>query len=266
MRRKRCTCKQNAKESGSHLTIQNLSIFFFCLLPGDENPPTNNSKSNKILHHLLPPLCHLSADESFCEILIKEDCHVLLADLFKELWQTQQEEKTDYPSQLITLCNVFLNFTVLEVELIKTSEVFGDILECITSVVPKILSSNFTILTAHFGLLGLILFRHRQTSSIPQLTVAQNEFILNTISFLKQVLGAVSTDESNCPEYWNDISELWFLSIQNLVACARTMKAVKKLVLESSWPQEIKIWLKSPKESNSLIEDIKSALLPLVNM
>jgi hypothetical protein len=221
---------------------------------------------NEILLHLLPPLCHLSADESFCATLVKEDCHVLLAELFKQLWQTQERENAEYPSNLITLCNVFLNFSVLEVELVKSSEVFGDVLELIMNAVPKMINSNCTTLTAHFVLLGMILFRHRFKLNNSQLTVIQSDFLLNNISFLKQIHLSVSADESNVC-HWKDISELWFLSVQNLIACGKTIESVKKLILHSKWPNEVQEWMKNCKDStNKLVQDMKSALLPLADL
>ncbi len=199
--------------------------------------------------------------------LLKKNATFFLQTLFKQLWQTQEEEKVEYPSNLITLCNVFLNFSVLEVELIKTSETFGDILKCIMSAVPKMVDPNSTRLTAHFVLLGLILFRHRFKLNSPQLTVIQNDFLLHSISFLKQVHLSVTTDESNLLIHWNDISELWFLSVQNLIACGKTIEAVKKLILDSSWPKEVKVWIKMCNESsNNSFQDLQSALLPLANL
>ena len=135
------------------------------------------------------------------------------------------------------------------------------------NAVPKMVDSNSTTLTAHFGLLGLILFRHRFKLNTPKLTVIQNDFILNSISFLKQVHLSVSADESNPLIHWNDISELWFLSLQNLVACVKTIEPVKKLILDSSWPKEIKVWMNNCNHSsNNLFQDLKSALLPIANL
>ena len=231
---------------------------------GEDRHPTETP--NEILLHLLPPLCHLSADESFCAILVQEDCHVLLAPLFKQLWQAQEKEKAEYPSNLITLCNIFLNFTVLEVELAKSSNVFEDILVVIMTAVPKMLNSNCTTLTAHFGLLGLIIFRHRFKLNNPALTVIQSDFMSNIISFLKQIHLSVSTDDSNAC-HWKDISELWFLSVQNMVACGKTAQPIKQLILRSKWPKEIQEWMDSCKQtSNNLVQDLKSALLPLANL
>ena len=154
----------------------------------------------------------------------------------------------------------------MEVELVKASEVFGEIVKCIMGALPEIVDSNCTTLIAHFVLLGLILFRHRFKLNNPQLTAAQNEFILNSISFLKQVHLSVSADKNNCSVQWNDISELWFLSVQNLVACGKTIEPVKTLVLSSSWPKEIQVWIKNCKEKDNLFQDLVSALLPLAEL
>ena len=131
---------------------------------------------------------------------------------------------------------------------------------------PEIVDSNCTTLVAHFVLLGLILFRHRFKLNNPQLTAAQNEFILNSIRFLKQVHLSVSADKNNCSVQWNDISELWFMSVQNLVACGKTIEPVKMLVLNSSWPKEIQVWIKNCKEKDNLFQDLVSALLPLAEL
>ena len=233
----------------------------------DEDNLETNLPQNEILLHILPPLCHLSADESFCTILVEADCHALLANLFQNLWQTQQVKKADHPSNLITVCNVFLNFSVLEVELVKAQEVFGEVLECILEAIPKIVNSNCTTLTAHFVLLGLILFRHRFKLNNPQLTDTQSEFISNSIRFLKQVHTSVSADKSNHLVHWSDISELWFLSVQNLIACGKTIDPVKALILRSSWPKELHDWIKSCKEKkDNLFQDLVLALSPLADL
>ncbi|XP_028418943.1 neurochondrin-like [Dendronephthya gigantea] len=237
---------------------------------GEDDIPTKGRMQNEILLHLLPPLCHLSADETFCGILITEGCHVLLADLFQQLWQTQQAENSDHdPSNLITLCNVLLNISVLEVDLIKTNSMFGQTLECIMIAVPKIVNLNCFTLTAHFILLGLILFRHRVMQNNSQLTVIQKNFISNCIKFLKQVHVSV-TGEENGQISWHDISELWFLSVQNLVACAKTFEPVKTILLSSGWPEEIELWIKTNKslkqDNNHIPTDMESTLLPLINL
>ena len=154
----------------------------------------------------------------------------------------------------------------MEVELVKSSKVFEDILEVIMDAFPKMLNSNCTTLTAHFALLGLIIFRHRFKLNNPQLTVIQSNFISSIISFLKQIHLSASTDESRAC-HWKDVSELWFLSVQNLVACVKTAQPVKQLILHSKWPKEIQEWMENCKQSsNNLVQELKSALLPLANL
>lgn len=100
----------------------------------------------------------------------------------------------------------------------------------------------------------------------PQLTVIQKNFILNCIKFLKQVHVSVTGEESSQVS-WHDIAELWFLSVQNLVACAKTFEPVKTILLNSGWPKEIELWIKSLKQDSSHVPtDMKSTLLPIINL
>ena len=254
-----------------------LTVFFWFITTGTQDLPADHDDfrtSNEIILYLLPPLCHLSADETFSAILIQKEAHTLLGKLFNQLWLRQQKECEEYPSPLITLCNVFLNFAVLEVELIKNNQIFQDILNSIMVSLPQmVLSKNWVILNAHITLLGLLLFRHLCPSNQANLPDIATSFISSCMDFLKKAQmsvcgGAQQTDIGvSLLREWNNISELWFLSVQNLIACAKLLEPVKNILLTSRWIEETKQWLQSGEKNNETIfMDLKPALLSLSNL
>ena len=239
----------------------------------DASLDDNNKKPGGMILYLLPPLCHLSADETFCSIIIEKNFHTTLAKYFEQLWQKQSTDPQAYPSSLITLCNVFLNFAVLQVELVKTSVAFEGVLYTIMLSLPKIVHSCSVVLSAHFTLLGLMLFRHRwQLTEQEDLTLTQTDFFCSVIDFLRQAQVVLNgkTQQSEISvsfqEEWHQISELWFLSLQNLLACAKLMRPVKEVLDSSGWSEETKTWLNTCSNGDDkTMKELTSAFASLIN-
>ena len=134
---------------------------------------------------------------------------------------------------------------------------------------PKMIA-NCVVLKVHFILLGLLLFRHRCCLGQANWSAQETSFFNAAIDFLQQaqisICGGPQESNVSLVKEWDNISELWFLSIQNLVACAKGILPVKKILLSSSWVKETKVWLQSCKEDDrKTFADIKSALLPIAS-
>lgn len=158
-----------------------------------------------------------------------------------------------------------MNWSVLEVEMVKQGKIFGEILMCIQTALPQLINLVSIELTAHFILLGLFLFRHRHTLS--KLSDTEKHFITSCINGLKMFQAQATSNDINAHTLWKTISELWFLSIQNILACAKTIEPVKTLIIISLWPKDIEVWLDSCDANNSdVFKELRSALLPIAQL
>ena len=213
-----------------------------------------------IIRFLLPPLCHISADDKMRKIFIENEGLVLLSKYFFRHWNTwngQTKDVSDFgelETCLITLLGIFLNIIVTEPELVTKDEAFQEIGQHALTYSSQLLSAERNVIVLiNLVVLGLMFVRNhvergsRRSFYHPELSF----FLKNSIYILKEA--SYSTPDkkellpddrktqlaASCKDVWDDISELWFIGVQVLLSLSSSMSVVKELLEESGWHKEI---------------------------
>lgn len=237
-----------------------------------------------IMRFLLPPLCHLSADNKTRKIIIENEGLLLLSKYFFRQWnmwigQTKCDVDVDeLETCLVTLLGIFLNVIVTEPELVATDQTFREIGQhAITSASELLSAEKNVILLIHLVVLGLMFIRnHAERNSVlfghAELTV----FLRDAINVLKEANGLLPFSEVPSPDHgrtplavrskeiWADISELWFLGLQVFSTLTSTLPLARDLLKESGWIETILTFLNSTSHVQQLSVDEKNVLMELV--
>nr|XP_014352512.1 PREDICTED: neurochondrin [Latimeria chalumnae] len=213
--------------------------------PGGPPCPTD------ALRLLLPGLCHLTAEEGPRRILISEGAPALLLQYFTHQWDVlrSSQQTSDIADgvemSLRTSCGIFLNFVVTEPDLIRKEEAFSSLLSLLMSSLPSLVHSRKQcILAANFVTLGLMLSRLLANTPVLLETTSSKKFFGAAVIFLSKAYQAktdpkdemMRLEVSDCyQEFWEEISELWFLGMQAFASCVPLLPWIPELVLESDW-------------------------------
>lgn len=245
-----------------------------------------------ILRIMMPALCHLAVEDKARQIMFarKQD-EVLYESLefyfsiahYKRppipraerlarmndpdpiLTEEQLEDMKDARAAIVSLCNIFMNLTVLEVKIVEDSELFDKLLKFIFDALPvlKDIPENL-VMHGHLAILGLLLLK-QQAKKVKKNDFTICRYIQATIRFLWD---AYIVDESNDPtalvvsmsykESWNEIAELWFLGMQTMSGILAPIPWISEFALESGWAEGIVETLKKVK-IGTLPPNVKSA-------
>ena len=236
-----------------------------------------------IMRFLLPPLCHLSADEKTHKILIQNKGLLLLSEYFFHQWKIWYQHMNydmgldEMEMCIVTLLGIFLNIVVTEPKLVTSDQTFKEIGQhAITSVSQLLSSEGNVVILLNLVVLGLMLIRnHTECSSIaldcPQLPV----FLKDSMYVLKEAkcLNCSGDLPPNykktqlavrCEEAWADISELWLIGMQVFSALASSLPLARELLKESGWIETISGFLNSTGQAEELSVDEKGALVDVL--
>ena len=237
-----------------------------------------------VLRVMLPSLCHLTVEDQSRKIMLemKQDevlfeclqlhwsivhykkAPVPRADRLKQLNKPDEklskalvEQMNDSRTALISICNIFMNVTVLEPKMIEESDLFKKLLEFVFENLPELKSCpENLVLQGNFAVLGLLLMK-QQTHRIKKNDFSICRYIQATIRFLWDAWSnEESTDPSNLvvsmsyKEHWNELMELWFLGMQTISSIVNLMPWISEFALESGWVEGILTMLKNVKVGN----------------
>lgn len=225
-----------------------------------------------VLRFMLPALCHLAVEEKARKILldVKED--EVLYESFAFHWSIVHykkppvpksergkvkgpepeldpktlEEMKDSRAAMISICNIFMNITVLEPKIVEESTLFATLLKFIFNNLPELknIPENL-VLHGNMAVLGLLLLK-QQAKKVKKNDFTICRYIQATIRFLWD---AFNVDESNdatslvvtmaYKKYWMELMELWFLGMQTMSAVLALVPWISEFAIESGWAQGI---------------------------
>ncbi|EDW97877.1 neurochondrin homolog [Drosophila yakuba] len=245
-----------------------------------------------VLRIMLPALCHFAVEEEARRVLFthKED-EVLLeslefyfsiahwkrppiprAERLKRMNEPdpvptpeQQAEMKVARSAIVALCNILMNFTVLEPKKAEDAPSFANLLKFVVENLPELKDTpDNLVIHGNLAVLGLLLLK-QQSKKVKQNDFSICRYIQATIRFLWD---AYNIDESNDPTalvvsiaykgYWSDLSELWFLGMQTMCGVLPLVPWLSEFALESGWAEGIVKTLKKVK-IGTLPPNVKSA-------
>lgn len=245
-----------------------------------------------ILRVMLPAMCHLAVEDKARAVLFKEKQDEVLyealefyfsiahykkppvprAERLKRmnepdpvLTPQQLDDMKDARAAIVSLCNIFMNLTVLEARIVGDSELFNKLLNFISENLPilKDIPENL-VMQGHLAITGLLLLK-QQAKKVKQNDFTICRYIQSTIRFLWD---AYNIDESNDPtalvvaiaykEHWNELMELWFLGMQTMSGILASIPWISDFALESGWAEGIVETLKKVK-IGTLPANVKSA-------
>lgn len=245
-----------------------------------------------LLRLMLPALCHLVVEDKARDIVLNLKQEDILYEAMNFHWsivhykkplipksergkvKTQPEpeldpqvleDMKDSRAAMVSLCNIFMNLTVLAPKVVENSMLFNTLLKFIFNNLPELknIPENL-VLHGHLAVLGLLLLK-QQASKVKKNDFSICRYIQSTIRFLWD---AYNVDESNDPnalvvsmtykENWNEIADLWFLGMQTLSGILTTIPWISEFAIESGWAEGIAQMLVKVKVG-TLAPNVKSA-------
>ena len=237
-----------------------------------------------IMRFLLPPLCHLSADDKTRKILIDNGGLELLSRYFFrqwKIWNEQADNDADVHEAetcLVTMLGILLNFVVTEATLTINNHAFQELCQHAIASAPSLLSlERNVVMLVHLVVFGLLFLRswmeHNKAISFEDLS----KFLKCSIYILKEAKPLLHKDGNHeffkhdkphlatrCKEAWTDIAELWFLGLQVVSVLARSLPMMRDVLKESGWAEVIATHLNSDSQDQELTGDEREALLDFV--
>lgn len=265
--------------------------------PGGTNPTgepmevdTDPLSQVDILRFMLPALCHLTVEDQARKILLSSKQDEILYESFAFHWSIVHykkppvpradrlkvrkeealdpklvEDMSDSRTAMISICNIFMNITVLEAKVVEESSLFAQLLKFILGNLPELRNiPDNLVLHGNMAVLGLLLLK-QQAKKIKKNDFSICRYIQATIRFLWD---AYNVDESNdsstlvvamaYKEHWIQLMELWFLGMQTMSAVLSLIPWISEFAIESGWAEGIIDTLKKVKYG-SLPPNTKSA-------
>lgn len=245
-----------------------------------------------LLRLMLPALCHLVVEDKARDITLQLKQEDILYEAMNFHWsivhykkplvpksergkvKTQPEpeldpklleDMKDSRAAMVSLCNIFMNLTVLAPKIVENSMLFNTLLKFIFNNLPELkdIPENL-VLHGHLAVLGLLLLK-QQASKVKKNDFSICRYIQSTIRFLWD---AYMVDESNDPtalvvsmsykEHWGEIADLWFLGMQTMSGVLAIIPWISEFAIESGWASGISEMLAKVKVG-TLSPTIKSA-------
>jgi len=221
-----------------------------------------DDKSNPamIFMFLLPVLCHWSADDKLRAILLEADLHRALWGFLSMLLKFHEDTAFE---TIETLAGIFINIAITEPKLASDPQtVFGPMLELIMLKLSEYLTKPVQLLM-NIVTLGLILARaqlHIQVKNADSI----GKFFGQCLHCFYFSCPFLCIKEGQKMPQWSQISELWFVGIDNFMACVVESKELKDVLNGDKVIQEMMKFLEKNKANES--EDIKPISVVLKNL
>lgn len=214
-----------------------------------------SSMSVDLLRFLLPGLCHLTSEDDPRKILVDNELLPMLNFYLKRLLKRYfRNDNDNVVKALELLCNIFLNFAVIEPGLVRKSDHLINVTVVVMEAVPLVgRKTEFTPLWLKMVTLGMFYLRH-QSSAIR--SVAADDILIHFfICACTFVKGAFINSSKNrkkdvltvSPHYlpfWEEASQLWFLTIQAMTSCTSMFpQLVKATLVSGMMPQLAKVFI-----------------------
>lgn len=233
-----------------------------------------------LLRLLLPALCHLAVEDQARQILLKEHEEEVLHECLTFHWSIVHYKKPPVPKSergkargpepelppklleqmkdsrtaMVSLCNIFMNLTVLESKLVEENVVFISLSKFIFNNLPELKNApENLVLHGNMAVLGLLLLK-QQTKRVKKDDFTICRYIQSTIRFLWD---AYSVEESNdgstlvvsmtYKKDWIELMELWFLGMQTLSSILPSLPWISEFAVESGWVQGVLEMLRQVK-------------------
>lgn len=226
-----------------------------------------------ILRLMLPALCHLAVEEKARKILLEAKEDEVLYECLAYHWSIVHykkppvpksergkakkepeleldpkmlEEMKDSRAAMVSICNIFMNVTVLEAKMVEESMLFATLLKFIFNNLPELKNvPENLVLHGNLAVLGLLLLK-QQAKRVKKNDFTICRYIQATIRFLWD---AYNVDESNdtsslvvamsYKKYWFELMELWFLGMQTMSAVLALVPWISEFAIESGWAEGI---------------------------
>ncbi|XP_033831690.1 neurochondrin [Periophthalmus magnuspinnatus] len=196
------------------------------------------------LRYLLPALCHLSAEDIPRRELLSLDTPQLLVGFLSESWTSMKEQSPPQrDSSLETACSALLNFTITEPQRVRSDPCFRVLETLLSDTLPVLMHKpSLLVLAANICTLGLMLGRLRtKTDSVDS---SHHRLLSYSLRFLSGTLtpGSASTPATVSPAWdhcWDEVAELWRLSVQALGSCVRTQPWIISLIRDEGWLKHV---------------------------
>ncbi|XP_062869061.1 neurochondrin [Trichomycterus rosablanca] len=212
-----------------------------------DGPQAGTWTGEDVLRYLLPALCHLSAEEGPRKVLLSLKTPAVLVDFLSRDWgvlKSQSGKTVNRDPSLETACSALLNFAVTEPEHVRTDASFASLEELLSEALPILLHKpRLLVLTANFCTLGLMINRLKSASAGP-VNSNQQRFFSSALRFLRGALqagegvGQAQVSAVWAP-WWEEVCELWRLSLQALGGCVNAQPWIATLIREEGWLQNI---------------------------
>lgn len=245
-----------------------------------------------VLRVMLPALCHLVVEEEARKIFLKVKQEDVLFECIEFHWSIAHykkppvpraerlkrlnepdpelspellEEMKDSRTAIISICNIFMNVTVLETKMIEESTLFANLLRFIFNNLPELkeVPQNL-VLHGHLAILGLLLLKG-QAKNIKKNDFSICRYIQTTIRFLwdayvvnDSIDPSALTVSMTYKEFWMEIMELWFLGMQTMSSILQLIPWISEFAIESGWAEGIIDTLKKVR-IGALPPNVKSA-------
>lgn len=245
-----------------------------------------------VLRLMLPALCHLVVEDKARDVVLNLKQEDILYEAMNFHWsivhykkpivpksergkvKTQPEpeidpqvleDMKDSRAAMVSLCNIFMNLTVLAPKVVENSLLFNTLMKFVFNNLPELkdIPENL-VLHGHLAVLGLLLLK-QQANKVKKNDFSICRYITSTIRFLWD---AYNIDESNDPtalvvsmgykEHWNEIADLWFLGMQTMSGVLTQVPWISEFAIESGWAEGIVEMLAKVKVG-SLPPNVKSA-------
>lgn len=226
-----------------------------------------------ILRLMLPALCHLAVEEKARKILLEAKEEEVLYECLAYHWSIVHYKKPPVPKSergkakkepemeldpkiledmrdsraaMVSICNIFMNVTVLEAKMVEESMLFATLLKFIFNNLPELKSiPENLVLHGNLAVLGLLLLK-QQAKRVKKNDFTVCRYIQATIRFLWDAYSVdESTDTSSLvvamsyKKYWFELMELWFLGMQTMSAVLALVPWISEFAIESGWAEGI---------------------------
>lgn len=213
----------------------------------NDNSQDGTWTKDATLRYLLPALCHLSAEDKPRQVLLSLDTPALLVDFLSKGWGSlrgQSGKTVTRDPSLETACSALLNFAITEPERVRTDPCFVALETMLSEALPVLLHKpRLLVLAANCCTLGVMIGRLKPAST-ESVDPGQRRFFSAVLTFL---LSAIQSGSASNPaqisavwlESWEEVGELWRLSLQALGGCVKVQPWISSLIREEKWLQNI---------------------------